>query len=102
MRAMESKALEYVSMCDQIIRRLSGFPGATPITPGAARTILNHLEFRLAHEFKGTTYKPHQTVKLQTVVSDMTDEQLEDRYRELRARSVAEAVAEDAARETRH
>ena len=95
-RAMERKAFSLPQRADDVVNKLL----TGKIEAKVAGVVLRHLEFRLQREFKGGVYQTHKQITHKTDVADMTDDQIEERFAELRAKANDEAKLENA--ETRH
>lgn len=95
-RAMEQKALSLPSQCDDIVAKLI----KGDMEPKVAGVALRHLEFRLMREFKGGVYQTQKTIN-QRQVTDMTDEEINERWEELRRKATTNAEI-DAENQTRH
>ena len=95
-RAMERKAFALPQRADDVVKQLL----AGEIEAKTAGVVLRHLEFRLMREFKGGVYQTQKQITHKTDVTDLTDDQIEERFNELRAKANDEVALEKSA--TRH
>lgn len=86
-RAMERKAFALPQRADDVVNKvLNG-----DLEAKVAGVVLRHFEFRLMREFKGGVYQTQKTIKHKQDAADMTDDQLEERYQELRRKAATDA-----------